>query len=255
MRQWTVNQISFHSFLLGASGGLFSTYRQTQRGAKVTGFTSLHCSSFLANNISLSRHISSRKHQTNLELSKLQVDHFRSSLFMAYAWKDDEITLWWWRCHRLEWKERSCHFGASVWGFALWEWFFRVKQVSTLSFFKCLFLCSFDGKRSPHHLLLTTICAFYLLLLFLITAHPIINFDRGTMCRIAVRQPLAFGAGDFYWRELLIVFLDPAVGRARLWLWLFLMFPLLLSQSQMDGPGKLWLTERHLGSEQMWLTH
>lgn len=66
---------------------------------------------------------------------------------------------------------------------------------------------------------------------------------------------LAYGGCDFHRRGPLMVFSDPAVERAGWWRWLFLTFPLLLSQSQMDGPGKLWLTERHLGREQMWLTH
>lgn len=45
MRQLPVNQTSLHSFPLGASGGLFSSYRQAWQKAKVTGIAFLHSSS------------------------------------------------------------------------------------------------------------------------------------------------------------------------------------------------------------------
>lgn len=48
MRQSTVIRISFHSFLLGSLGGLSSSYWRALRGAKVTGFPPLHCSSIRA---------------------------------------------------------------------------------------------------------------------------------------------------------------------------------------------------------------
>lgn len=54
------------------------------------------------------------------------------------------------------------------------------------------------------------------------------------MCRIAVCQPLAFGACDFYWSEVLIVFLDPAVGRARRWLLIVSYVPSVV-QPEPDG--------------------
>lgn len=80
-------------------------------------------------------------------------------------------------------REKSCHFGTSGWVFALWDWFFKVTKVVTLSWkgFHFLFSPLSGGNCSLLHFQLTTTgvsdnCSLN-------------NSDWGTMCRIAVCLP------------------------------------------------------------------
>lgn len=80
-------------------------------------------------------------------------------------------------------REKSCHFGASGWVFALWDWSLRVTRSSL-----CLERVSFSilsplsrGNCSP--------CNFHLTTIGVSDNCSVINSDWGTMCRIAVCLP------------------------------------------------------------------